>query len=146
MSPYETDQKEYESLMGGNPSAFQGEHLPVENISWLDAVKFANAKSKEAGLKEAYTITSDSVLWDRGAAGYQLPTEAEWEYACRAGTTTPFNMKKSPDAEDANFYGHYPYEIEENYFDDSALEAKPGGVQENYSKDRQFPAQSMGVI
>jgi len=69
VSPYETDQKEYESLMGGNPSAFQGEHLPVENISWLDAVKFANAKSKAAGLKEAYTITSDSVLWDRGGVG-----------------------------------------------------------------------------
>lgn len=49
MSPFETDQKEYESLMGDNPSAFQGGHLPVENISWLNAVKFANAKSKEAG-------------------------------------------------------------------------------------------------
>lgn len=145
VSPYETDQKEYESLMGDNPSAFQGEHLPVENISWLDAVKFANAKSKEAGLKEAYTIASDSVLWDRSAAGYRLPTETEWEYACRAGTTTPFNMKKSPDAEDANFYGHYPYEIEENYFDDSTLETKPGEYRETTVKTGSFQPNQWGL-
>ena len=126
IDPHETTQAEYVRLMGDNPFAFSGEDLPVESISWLDAIRYANAKSEDAGLTPVYTITENSVTWDRSADGYRLPTEAEWEYACRAGTTTPFNMEKSLSAEDANFYGHYPYEIEENYFDDSVLEAKPG--------------------
>ena len=126
MDPYETTQKEYMRLMGENPSTFTGDDLPVENISWLEAVRYANAKSTDAGLTPVYTIAEGGVTWDLAADGYRLPTEAEWEYACRAGTTTPFNTEKSLSAEEANFYGHYPYEIEENYFDNSVLEAKPG--------------------
>ena len=126
IDPYETTQADYEHLMGINPSEFTGAELPVESISWLDAIYCANAKSEAAGLQPAYTVTKDSVIWDRNAAGYRLPTEAEWEYACRAGTVTPFNLEKSLDASEANFYGHYPYEIEENYFNDSVLEARPG--------------------
>ena len=126
MSPYEVTQAEYEALMGVDPSQFNGERLPVENVTWLDAVRFCNLKSRQAGLTEAYSIDGETVTWNRAADGYRLPTEAEWEYACRAGTVTPFNTIHATGPEEANYYGHYPYEIEENYFDDSVLETRPG--------------------
>ena len=125
-SKYELTQKEYEEIMGNNPSNFSGENLPVENISWLDAAAFCNARSEKEGLTPVYTIDGQNVTWDRSANGYRLPTEAEWEYACRAGTTTPFYMENSPSAEEANYYGHYPYEIEDNYFSQENLQVQPG--------------------
>lgn len=126
MSKYELTQKEYEEITGNNPSNFSGENLPVENISWLDAVTFCNARSGKENLTPAYTIDGQNVSWDRSANGYRLPTEAEWEYACRAGTTTPFYMENSPSSEEANYYGHYPYEIEDNYFSQGNLQVQPG--------------------
>ena len=109
--------------MGENPSTYTGDKLPAENISYIEALQFANKKSELEGLNPVYIISNQTITWNRSANGYCLPTEAEWEYACRAGTTTPFNLEHSLDAGEANFYGHYPYEIEENYFDNSALTA-----------------------
>ena len=126
MSPYEVTQAEYQRVMGVNPSSFSGDNLPVENVTWLDAVRFCNLKSEQAGLTPAYAIDGDTVTWNRAADGYRLPTEAEWEYACRAGTTTPFYTLHAIGPEEANYYGHYPYEIEENYFNDEVLETRPG--------------------
>ncbi len=145
IDPYETTQAEYERLMGQNPSSFSGENLPAESISWLDAVQYANAKSRQEGLAPAYEIHDGSVIWNLSSNGYRLPTEAEWEYACRAGTLTPFNTEKSLSADEANFYGHYPYEIEENYFNSSVLDAKPGEYRQTTVSVGSFEANAWGL-
>lgn len=126
ISPYEVTQREYAALMGENPSTFQGESLPVEGVSWYDAIAYCNARSAAEGLTPAYTVDGSRVTWDLSSDGYRLPTEAEWEYACRAGTVTPFNTQTSISVDEANYWGHYPYQIEENYFSQENLETKPG--------------------
>ena len=126
ISPFEVGQSEYASVMGANPSSFSGDDLPVENVSWLNAIAYCNARSEAEGLTPVYTVNGETVSWDRSANGYRLPTEAEWEYACRAGTATPFNTEAYISAEEANFYGTYPYEIENNYFSQGNLDVKPG--------------------
>lgn len=145
MSMYEVTQTEYAEVMGNNPSSFSGDALPVENISWLDAVAYCNARSELEGLTPAYAIDGQTVTWDRSADGYRLPTEAEWEYACRAGTVTPFNTETSISAEEANYYGHYPYEIEENYFSQDNLDTQPGEYRQTTVEVTSFSPNGWGL-
>jgi len=105
----EVTQREYRSVMGNNPSAAQGDNLPVTNVTWFDAIRYCNTISQRDGLTPAYTITGTNVTWDRNANGYRLLTEAEWEFACRAGTVTPFNFGDYVKDSDANCYNAYGY-------------------------------------
>ena len=91
MSECETTQQQYETLVGTNPSYFKGEAMPVEKVSWEDAMNFCYKLSQATG--KVYT----------------LPTEAQWEYACRAGTTTPFNTGATIIPTEANYNCEYVY-------------------------------------
>ncbi|WP_442940426.1 caspase, EACC1-associated type [Nostoc sp.] len=88
---FEVTQEQYQKIMGSTPSKFKGAKRPIEQVSWNDAVEFCKKLSQKAGRE------------------YRLPSEAEWEYACRAGTTTPFHFGETITTELANYDGDSTY-------------------------------------
>jgi formylglycine-generating enzyme required for sulfatase activity len=93
MGVYTVTQEQWQADMGKNPSRCQGEkNLPVDNVSWEDCQQFCKK------------------LRDKDMKKNRLPTEAEWEYACRAGTTTPIHFGPVISTEQVNYNGNFPYE------------------------------------
>ena len=94
LGKYEVTQAQYEQMMGTNPSRFKGARLPVETVSYDDAVAFCKKLSEKV------------------RKPVDLPSEAQWEFACRAGTSTPFHFGSKLNGDHANHDGNYPYGME----------------------------------
>jgi uncharacterized protein (TIGR02996 family) len=91
MGVYPVTQAQWQAVMGTNPSQSEGDDRPVENVSWEDCQAFCEQLSKRDGTR------------------HQLPTEGQWEYACRAATTTPFYFGQSISTDQANYDGNHTY-------------------------------------
>lgn len=114
MTKYELSQRVYETVSENNPSDVLNFSLPVSQVSWDDAVRFCNILSELHGLEKVYTITGVEVTMNISKNGWRLPTEAEWEYACRAGSKGDYSGTGQLD--EMGWYG-----------DNSGLKMHPSG-------------------
>jgi formylglycine-generating enzyme required for sulfatase activity/tRNA A-37 threonylcarbamoyl transferase component Bud32 len=113
---YPLTQAQYQAIMGNNPAYFKGANRPVECVSWDDGVAFCQKLSQKTG------------------KNYKLPSEAQWEYACRAGTTTPFYFGESITPDLVNYHGRYPY-----------ADAPKGQYREQTTDVGTFPPNAFGL-
>jgi formylglycine-generating enzyme required for sulfatase activity len=123
---YAVTQAQYEAIMGKNPSHFKGAKRPVEKVSWNDALEFCKKLSQKTGRI------------------YRLPSEAEWEYACRAKTTTPFHFGETITTDLANYRGIDSVVFGENY-PGNYKEASNGKFREQTTDGGIFPANAFGL-
>ncbi len=117
LGKFEVTQAEWKVVMESDPSYFKGDDLPVENVSWDDCRKFIE---KLNGRRDGYE--------------YRLPSEAEWEYACRAGTTTAFVFGETITTDRVNYNGNYPYG-----------NAPKGAYREKTTPVGSFPPNALGL-
>lgn len=94
MDRFEVTQKMFARLEMSNPSHFKGDDHPADNLTWVLAAQFCNIRSEAEGLEPCYD--AQTAECDYTKSGYRLPTEAEWEYACRAGTTSDYGFGSDP--------------------------------------------------
>jgi uncharacterized protein (TIGR02996 family) len=117
MGVYPVTQAQWQAVTGNNPGHFKGDDRPVENVSWEDCQAFCEQLSKRDGTR------------------HQSPTESQWEYACRAGTTTPFYFGRTISTDQANYNGNHTYG-----------KGKKGVYRQQTTPVRSFPPNAWGLF